>query len=215
MRLAFSTRTCSLEDVALLGEVERMLREQRMAVDVAFYRVMTGTSRRWRPSRTIPARRAIDVEDVAQRVLRNLHALEEEDDGQSGPDCPHMLVTKDLSPSDTASMDRELVRGFVTELGSQTSHTAILARSLGIPAVVGLEDITTELDSGADVLLDGYLGLVILNRRWKRCAPMNGWRRGGDIRTDLLGLRDQPARPATANGSSWRPILSFSARCQF
>jgi phosphotransferase system enzyme I (PtsI) len=191
----FDAHLLIIEDAALLGEVERLLREQRMAVDAAFYRVMRRYEQAMASIEDEYLReRAIDVEDVAQRVLRNLHALEQQDDGQAGPDCPHMLVAKDLSPSDTAGMDRELVRGFVTELGSQTSHTAILARSLGIPAVVGLENITTELASGADVLLDGYLGLVILNptletlRAYERLEA-----RRSMIRTELLGLRDQPA----------------------
>ena len=76
---------------------------------------------------------------------------------------PHILVAHNLTPSDTATMNRELVLGIATDLGSRTSHTAIIARSLNIPAVVGLHDATEKLESGQHVLLDGYTGVVIVD----------------------------------------------------
>src|SRR5438105_8716655 len=76
---------------------------------------------------------------------------------------PHSLVAHNLTPSDTATMNRELVLGIATDLGSRTSHTAIIARSLNIPAVVGLHDATEKLESGQHVLLDGYTGVVIVD----------------------------------------------------
>src|SRR3989440_8693035 len=76
---------------------------------------------------------------------------------------PHILVAHNLTPSDTATMNRELVLGIATDLGSRTSHTAIIARSLNIPAVVGLHDVTEKLESGQHVLLDGYTGVVIVD----------------------------------------------------
>src|SRR5205823_2494368 len=72
---------------------------------------------------------------------------------------PHILVAHNLTPSDTATMNRELVLGIATDLGSRTSHTAIIARSLNIPAVVGLHDATEKLESGQHVVLDGYTGV--------------------------------------------------------
>src|SRR5207244_4074661 len=74
---------------------------------------------------------------------------------------PHILVGHNLTPSDTASMNRANVLGIATDLGSRTSHAAILARSLGIPAVVGLHDITAKLETGQHVLLDGSDGCLI------------------------------------------------------
>src|SRR5207248_2978303 len=76
---------------------------------------------------------------------------------------PHILVAHNLTPSDTATMNRELVLGIATDLGSRTSHTAIIARSLNIPAVVGLHDATEKLESSQHVLLDGYTGVVIVD----------------------------------------------------
>jgi phosphotransferase system enzyme I (PtsI) len=74
-----------------------------------------------------------------------------------------IVVAEDLTPSDTAQLNRSLVLGFATDIGSKTSHTAIMARSLNIPAVVGLHDISVQLAAGDQVLLDGYNGLVIVN----------------------------------------------------
>jgi len=76
---------------------------------------------------------------------------------------PHILIAHDLTPSDTAMMNRDLVLGFATETGSRTSHTAIMARSLDIPAVVGLHNLCSELSTGDQVLIDGYSGTLILN----------------------------------------------------
>jgi phosphotransferase system enzyme I (PtsI) len=76
---------------------------------------------------------------------------------------PHILVAHSLTPSDTAQLNRALVLGFATDAGSKTSHTAIMARSLSIPAIVGLHDASVTLATGDLVLLDGYNGLLIVN----------------------------------------------------
>src|SRR5207247_9331483 len=76
---------------------------------------------------------------------------------------PHILIAHNLTPSDTASMNRQNVLGIATDLGSRTSHTAIMARSLNIPAIVGLHDVTEKLETGQHVLLDGTDGLLIID----------------------------------------------------
>jgi phosphotransferase system enzyme I (PtsI) len=76
---------------------------------------------------------------------------------------PYILIAHNLAPSDTAQLNRQLVLGFGTDIGSKTSHTAIMARSLNIPAVVGLHDASSQLAAGDHVLLDGYNGLIIVN----------------------------------------------------
>ena len=103
----------------------------------------------------------MDIHDVTRRVVMNLI-------GRSTPalaevDYPHILLAQNLTPSDTALLNRQLVMGFATDAGSRTSHTAIMARSLSLPAIVGLRDATAHLESGADVLLDGYHGLIVLH----------------------------------------------------
>ncbi len=106
--------------------------------------------------------RVADMEDVLRRVLKNM-AGEHHECPSSRDKQPHILAAYDLSPSSTADLNRDLVRGFVTEAGSTVSHTAILARSLGLPAIVGIEQLTIEVKAGQEVIIDGYEGLFILN----------------------------------------------------
>jgi phosphotransferase system enzyme I (PtsI) len=105
--------------------------------------------------------RALDIHDVTRRVLHNLMGTQARD--LSGVTTPHILIAHNLTPSDTAQLNRALVLGFGTDIGSRTSHTAIMARSLGIPAIVGLHDASSHLVTGDHVLLDGYNGLLVVN----------------------------------------------------
>ncbi len=102
-----------------------------------------------------------DVEYVICRVLRILAG--ESGEGLFDLKEPVILVAHELSPADTIQLSPDKVLAFVTDVGSRTSHTAILARSLGIPAVVGLEDITSTVLSGENLIVDGIAGEVIIN----------------------------------------------------
>lgn len=104
--------------------------------------------------------RLTDIRDVADRVISNLRgsaplAISEIDDES-------IIVAYDLAPSDTATMNREKVLGFVTAIGSRTSHTAIMARSLNLPAVVGASDVLAEVNNGDEIIVDGLRGRVIV-----------------------------------------------------
>jgi multiphosphoryl transfer protein len=104
--------------------------------------------------------RAADVEDVVEQLARALH-------GAGGtpppPLLPSILVARDLAPSQTAGLDRALVLGFATEQGSATAHTAILARALGLPAVVGIAGVVDAVEDGQAVLLDGDAGTLLID----------------------------------------------------
>ena len=102
-----------------------------------------------------------DVEDVSERILRNLTGKKVE--SLSEVPEPVIIVAHDLSPADTTQMRLDRVLGFATDMGGKTSHTAIIAQSLGIPAVVGLERITQEFSSGSLIILDGTNGELIIN----------------------------------------------------
>ncbi|MCX6911557.1 MAG: phosphoenolpyruvate--protein phosphotransferase, partial [Verrucomicrobia bacterium] len=106
--------------------------------------------------------RAADMRDVTTRVLNNLLGLEEEADLRHLKE-PCIIISHDLTPSNTAQLDKRHVLGFATDVGSKTSHTAIMARSLRIPAVVGLKDISGQVKTGQYALLDGLNGVLILN----------------------------------------------------
>ncbi|MBA4393723.1 MAG: phosphoenolpyruvate--protein phosphotransferase, partial [Desulfobacca sp.] len=102
-----------------------------------------------------------DVEDVSERILRNLTGKQIESLADIKGQV--VIVAHDLSPADTTQMRLDNVLGFVTDMGGKTSHTAIIAQSLEIPAVVGLERITQEVNSGDLIILDGSDGQVVLN----------------------------------------------------
>ena len=158
----FDAHLLVLEDRTLLDEVVRVIHEQKVNAEHAFHAVAE------RYATTLAAiedeylrERAADMRDVTTRVLNNLLGLEPEGDLRHLKE-PCIIISHDLTPSNTAQLDKRKVLGFATDVGSKTSHTAIMARSLGIPAVVGLQNISQELDSGDYALLDGYNGLVIV-----------------------------------------------------
>lgn len=105
--------------------------------------------------------RVADVKDVARRVLRNL--VGEKPSGLGDLKQKKIVIAADLAPSETASMRKDLVLGFATDLGSPTSHTAVMARALEIPAVVGLRDVTSLISSGDEALIDGNKGVFVIN----------------------------------------------------
>ena len=105
--------------------------------------------------------RAADVKDVTLRVTKILLGIEMTD--FSNMDEEAIIVAEDLAPSDTVQMDRNKVLGFITEMGGKTSHSAIMARTLEIPAVVGLQGILTSVSNGDLIILDGDSGQVLIN----------------------------------------------------
>ncbi len=105
--------------------------------------------------------RRSDVDSVGDRLLRNL--IGEKQQSVTEIDRKAIVVAHDLSPADTMQMDKSRIIGFITDVGGRTAHTAILARSLGIPAVVGLETATAQVREGMPVIIDGTSGTVILN----------------------------------------------------
>ncbi len=102
-----------------------------------------------------------DLLDVAKKVMRNLLGKTKKSLTDLEEDC--IIVANNLTPSDTVNMKEVMVKGFVTEIGGKTSHTALVAQSLEIPAVVGLKDITHKVKQGMPIIVDGNLGLVILD----------------------------------------------------
>jgi len=107
--------------------------------------------------------RAGDIRDIANRILRNLNG--DQDIGPTLDNLPEntVVIAHDLTPSDTAMLDRRNILGFAIETGSRTCHTSILARSLRIPAVVGMRNIAGKFANGDEVIVDGFLGMVIRN----------------------------------------------------
>ncbi len=158
----FEAHVMILEDRALVDRVQEAISDRLQNAEYAFYAVMQNFLE---AMRRIPdpylRERTADIEDVSQRVLRNFRM--DAEIRTLLPEDQHILIAYDLSPSDTATINRRHVFGFATEQGSANSHTAILARSLGIPAVVGLEGAVIEIVALAPAILDGYTGKLILH----------------------------------------------------
>jgi len=158
----FDAHLLVVEDQTLIDEVLRKLETDHCNVEFVFQEVANRYVESLnRIDDPYLRERALDIQDVTRRVIRNLQ-------GKSARPFlsvaePHILVAHNLTPSDTATMNREQVRGLALDLGSRTSHTAIMARSLGIPAVVGLHDATESLETGVPALIDGYHGLLIIH----------------------------------------------------
>ena len=158
----FDAHLLVVEDRTLIDEVLRNLDRERCNVEYIFHQVAEKYCRTLAQIDDPYLReRVVDIEDVTRRVIR--HLLGKALRNPAMHDRQHIIVAHNLTPSDTAQLNRELVLGFATEIGSKTSHTAIMARSLEIPAIVGLHGICHQLTSGDDVLLDGYSGTLILN----------------------------------------------------
>ena len=158
----FDAHLLLLEDTSLIESVKDQLQSRLVNVDYAYEQVVRSFTRKMRELDDDYFReRAGDFLDVSRRVLRNLQG--KVDPELHSLDAPSIVLAHDLSPSDTAGFDRQLVRGIATEAGSRTSHSAIMARSMNLPAVVGLRDTIGKFEQGVEVLIDGYEGLLIVN----------------------------------------------------
>lgn len=206
----FEAHMLVLEDPIVLDGVPKAIAERRQNAEYCFYAVMQNQleSMRRIPDPYLRDRTA-DIEDVCQRVLRNF-AADEEQSTSDEPEHQHILVAYDLSPSDTAQMNRDTQLGFATEQGSTNSHTAILARSLGIPAIVGLKNAVFNLHTLEPCILDGYAGKLIVNPTAETTAHYRELEQGRKReRAELDKLRDTDA--VTTDGRQ----ITLSANIEF
>ena len=158
----FDAHILLLQDKVILQQVQTELLKRLQNVEHIFYVVMQNYMEVLRRVDDPYLRaKTADMEDVMQRVINNLRSTEPLEDEEEAEEA-QVLVAYDLTPSDTAAMDASLIHGFATEIGSSVSHTAILARSMGIPAVVGLDQALLRVESHAPAILDGYKGVLIL-----------------------------------------------------
>jgi phosphoenolpyruvate-protein phosphotransferase (PTS system enzyme I) len=138
--------------------------------------------------------RVADLDDVRDRVVRILLGLSTSGDR---PERRSVIVARELTPSQTASIPVETIAGLVTEMGSPTSHAAILARALGVPAVVGCEGVMAAARPGVDVAIDGRAGEAIVDPEpSERAAIESRHEQEERRREELADLRDEPGRTA-------------------
>ncbi len=149
-----------LEDKLLVGNIIKTIREKKIDAASAVKETIQGLSRTFDDVGDEYLReRKTDIDYIGERITRNILGRKRED--LSTIQEPSIIVAQDLSPADTANLDTQVVMGFVTNAGGKTSHTAIMARALEIPSVVGLKKITSEVTSGETIIVDGTIGVVI------------------------------------------------------
>lgn len=160
--LIFEAHLRMLEDPLIKAEIPEKIKSKRYTPEYAVSRVFKKIIK---PMKEIHdpyfLQRVNDFYDIQKRLLRNLLGQRAHD--LQALDRKVVVVAHDLTPSQTATLDKKMVAGFVTDVGGATSHTAILANALGIPAVVGLGTITSDVSGGDVVIVDGKSGRVIVN----------------------------------------------------
>jgi phosphotransferase system enzyme I (PtsI) len=158
----FDVQLSILDDNELISAVESLIR-QNHAAEKAFDIVMLEWRQHFaRHSQPMVRERVGDLMDVHIRVLSLLLGLPDHDPVDVPKGTNAILVTHDLTPSLTVQLDREAIAGIATDAGTRTAHVAILARSLGLPAVVGLRDATIRLHGGERAVLDGTAGVLVI-----------------------------------------------------
>lgn len=194
----FDAHILVVDDRTFIEDVIRAIKQQQLNVEPILQTVANRYADMLAKVKdSYLSERAADIRDVTKRILANLSGESVDQMAQIKTECT--LVAHDLAPSDTASINRDLVKAFVTDLGSATSHTAIMAKALEVPAVVGLHNITAVANAGDIILIDGGKGLVFVNPTEKRLTEYQ--ERAAEqklIRKSLDGLRDM--LPETRDG---------------
>ncbi|MEN6557988.1 MAG: phosphoenolpyruvate--protein phosphotransferase [Thermoguttaceae bacterium] len=189
----FEAHLQMLQDSRLRSELEEMIRQRHYSPEYAVSRTLRRYAQVFqRLESSYLAERASDIFDIEKRLLR--HLLGRRREGIAHLTSAVLVLAHNLTPSETANLDRRYVRGFVTEIGGPGSHTAIVAEALEIPAVVGTGPFLTEVSGGDQVIIDGDKGLVILQPDEETLAKYR--HEAEEIRTlaaRLEPLRDLPA----------------------
>lgn len=189
----FNAHLLVLEDKMLLEEVISRLRSEKLTVEYILLDVIKRYIKAFSKMDDEYLRERIsDIDDVGKRMLRNLLGQQRRD--LSALKEKVIVVAYDLSPSDTALMHKKNVIGFVTDIGGRTSHTAIMAKSLEIPAVVGLETVTRWVKSGDYMIVNGNQGVVVINPAEETLKKYEEERlHFEEFSRRLVGLKELPA----------------------
>lgn len=157
----FGAHLLVLEDPEFIGEAENKIKNESLNAEYALNEVKDMFVSIFESMDNDYMReRAADVKDVTNRVLRHILGIKIIDLSNLSDEV--VLIAHDLTPSDTATMDKKKVLGFLTNIGGRTSHTAIMSRTLEIPAIVGLSDVTDKVKDSDMIVFDGDKGIVIV-----------------------------------------------------
>jgi phosphotransferase system enzyme I (PtsI) len=189
----FSAHALMIEDPGLRQEIEAVIRDMGFTAECAVHRVMRKRAKALQglQNQTFLAR-ASDIDDIERRILS--HLLGRGKFELQNLREPVIVVTHDLTPSETAQLDRKNVLAFATEVGGKTSHTAIMAGMLGIPAIVGVGKFLRDVSESDSVIVDGNRGVLIIRPDQETLEEHDRARRSFvQFERDLQTLRDLPA----------------------
>src|SRR3954471_3749334 len=198
-----------LSDPTLQGQIVADIRTNHSTAEYAVSVVMRHYANKFLAmTNTYLSERVKDIHDIEKIVLRNLI-------GQKHQDLAHLtqdvvVIAHDLLPSQTAALDRTHVKGFATDVGGRTSHTAIVARAMGIPAVVGLGNITSEVSGGDTIIIDGNRGVVIINPDEEQLAEHREYEKKREAQE--ISLRELETLPAVTKDGH---VISLQANIEF
>jgi phosphotransferase system enzyme I (PtsI) len=158
----FAVHLRFLHDRSLRRKITDLIRSELVTAEYAVSRVLRDVASHFANVKdAYISERAADIYDIERRLLKQLLGRRREDVSHLTEEVA--IIARELSPTQTAGFDKRFVKGLATDAGGRTSHTAIVARSLGIPAVVALEDLTEITGGGDTVIIDGNRGIVIVN----------------------------------------------------
>lgn len=205
----FNAHQLLLDDKIINGETIAKIQHECKNADFVYYQVMQKFQNSLeKVNNEYFMGRVADIRDVKRRLIRNIQGKEPQ--YLNGLTNPAVVVARDLTPSDTVLLDRQKVLAFATERGGKTSHAAIMARSLEIPSVVGLGQITEVVETGDTIIIDGNEGVVIVNPNsieMKKYVKLR--EQYHEITKELSKIRDLPSR--TLDGKD----VELSANLEF
>jgi phosphotransferase system enzyme I (PtsI) len=198
-----------LKDKSLIDQITAQIRSHQSTAEYAVGTVMTKYASVFsKMADRYLSERVKDIRDVESQLIHRLTGQNRLDLSNLSSDV--IVIAHDLLPSQTAALDRKHVKGFATDAGGRTSHTAIVARAMGIPAVVGLTDITSEVAAGDLVVIDGNHGVVIINPDEQILEENRAAERHRiEVETERQSLADLPAQTLDNH------VISLMANIEF
>lgn len=187
----FEAQIMILDDPVLIDTIRtRIEKEKKLPEFIVFDEITKYQNLMSSSGEPYMKERSFDIEDIKNRIIRNIKQKK----WISKVKSDVILVTESITPADAVLFSKSNVKGFITNFGGLTSHAAIVARSLNIPAVVGLHDATNQIENGDEIIIDGYHGEVILNPTDKQLSAYRDKIEQLNLYDiELAKLKDEPA----------------------
>lgn len=190
----FTAHLLLLEDPEFIRGVKQTIQDHLQSATCAVQSVLNGYIQQFEDIQDDYLReRVVDIKDVGRIIISNLLDIPCSDLWPVDKDV--ILVSYELTPSEMARIDRTRILGFCTEAGGTTSHTAIMARSMEIPSVVGVRDLTSRVQDGDMIIVDGFSGEVLINPSQEQLEEYQGRsKRFSKKQEELVRLKEEPAK---------------------